>query len=255
MVQATNGKLYGVTFSGGANSVGVLFEYDPSANSYQVKHSFGSQINSLDGCCPVNSLIQATNGKLYGAAEGGLGGQGIVYEYDLTTSTFAKVDFYSSFDGVEALSTVMQASNGKIYGMTQQGGTYAQGTLYEYDPVTGALAKKFDFDGINGGIPHYTHLIEVAPGTGTEELAGNDLSVHPNPSAGVFTLETFVTGDEQRSIEITNTLGEQVAVIEAGDISNGMYKKHINIAHLPAGVYFITLETGGVKTVKKVIKR
>ena len=37
LCQASNGKLYGMTSGGGSNSYGVLFEYDPSTNTFTKK--------------------------------------------------------------------------------------------------------------------------------------------------------------------------------------------------------------------------
>jgi uncharacterized repeat protein (TIGR03803 family) len=253
LLRAANGKLYGVTYAGGLNSVGVLFEYDPAANTCTVKHTFGNQPNYTDGNAPIPSLIQATNGKLYGAAEGGLAGQGVVYEYDIATGAFSKYDFYGAFDGASVYGTLMQASNGKIYGMTRQGGIYAQGTLYEFDPSTAALAKKFDFDGTNGGIPHYTHLIEIAPGTGMNDIAVDGASIYPNPAVGEILIESFAAG-EQVNIAITNVLGAEVMSIQETAV-NGVCRKSIDISALDAGVYFISLESGDNRIIKKLVKQ
>src|SRR5437763_105573 len=53
--QASNGKLYGLTSSGGATGNGILFSYDPSANVYTKLLDF----NGANGASPYGSLIQA----------------------------------------------------------------------------------------------------------------------------------------------------------------------------------------------------
>ena len=40
LVQASNGKIYGITGNGGANNKGVLFEFDPITNTYVKKIDF-----------------------------------------------------------------------------------------------------------------------------------------------------------------------------------------------------------------------
>ena len=59
-IQATNGKLYGMTFQGGKNGVGVIFSYDPLASVYTNLHDF----DNVNGQSPTGSLMQATDGKL-----------------------------------------------------------------------------------------------------------------------------------------------------------------------------------------------
>ena len=63
LIQAIDGKLYGMTSQGGTNNVGVLFQFDPITNVYTKKLDFG---NSLIGSFPLGSLIQASDGNLYG---------------------------------------------------------------------------------------------------------------------------------------------------------------------------------------------
>ena len=62
LLQANDGKLYGMTLAGGANLYGALFRFDPFDSSYSDVFDF----NLSTGASPYGSLIQATNGKLYG---------------------------------------------------------------------------------------------------------------------------------------------------------------------------------------------
>ena len=40
LIETSDGKLYGMTYQGGANALGVLFEYDPSTATYMRKLDF-----------------------------------------------------------------------------------------------------------------------------------------------------------------------------------------------------------------------
>lgn len=62
LMEASNGKLYGMTVNGGANNRGVLFEYDTGNNAYTKKLGF----NGNNGVNPLGSIMEASNGKLYG---------------------------------------------------------------------------------------------------------------------------------------------------------------------------------------------
>jgi uncharacterized repeat protein (TIGR03803 family) len=161
LTPAPNGKLYGMTSTGGIFSAGVLFEYDPSTGTHTRKLDF----NNINGGFPYGSLTLASNGRLYGmASQGGANGQGVLFEYDPATSTYVKLlDFDGTNSGNNPNRDVIQASNGKLYGMTANGGANGFGVLFEYDLSTAAFSKKLDFDGTNGAAP-YGNLTEAANG-------------------------------------------------------------------------------------------
>jgi uncharacterized repeat protein (TIGR03803 family) len=67
----TDGNFYGTTPNGGASGVaGTLFSITP-AGQLTTLYSFCSQANCADGNGPFSGLIQATNGKFYGATFAG----------------------------------------------------------------------------------------------------------------------------------------------------------------------------------------
>ena len=163
LMQASNGKLYGMTQSGGSHYDGVLFEYDPATNTFTKKIDFDEYSK---GSSPYGSLIQASNGKLYGMTQsGGSHYKGVLFEYDPATNAFTKkIDFDGTNKGERPYGSLMQASNGKLYGMTKEGGTQGGGVLFEYDPTTNTFTKKIDFDGTNKGKKPYGSLIQAANG-------------------------------------------------------------------------------------------
>jgi uncharacterized repeat protein (TIGR03803 family) len=148
---ASNGKMYGMTNQGGANSFGVLFEYDPATSTYTKKLDFN---NTTNGANPKGNLTQAGNGKLYGMTNaGGTSGTGVLFEYDPATSTYTKkLDFINNTTGYYPNGSLAIAANGKLYGTTSSGGAN-NGVLFEYDPATSTFTKKFDFNGTNGSNP------------------------------------------------------------------------------------------------------
>jgi len=71
-------------------------------------------------------------------------------------------------------------------------------------------------------------------------------SIYPNPTTGLVT----VTGENLRQAEVFNMLGQQMLSIK----SEGN-ELRINMAELPAGVYFVNVtEESGKKCVRKVVK-
>ncbi|MBK9337936.1 MAG: hypothetical protein IPM98_15885 [Lewinellaceae bacterium] len=145
LMQASNGKLYGVTGGGGANLSGVLFEYDPVAKSYSALYSF----DYPTGAEPVGRLVESS-GKLYGmTAYGGSGGRGVLYEYDLNTQTYAvKIAFSSNGDAADPRGSLTDLG-GIFYGTTNAGGSESAGVLFSYDPNTNALNYWHHF-GVSG---------------------------------------------------------------------------------------------------------
>ena len=162
LMEASNGKLYGMTYVGGVINRGVLFEYDPATATFIKKLDFGGTVK---GNYPQGSLMEASSGKLYGMTyEGGVSNQGVLFEYDPTTTTFTKkIDFDGGVKERSPYGSLMEDSNGKFYGMTQQGGTNNAGVLFEYDPATATFIKKIDFDGVIGGYPQGS-LMEASNG-------------------------------------------------------------------------------------------
>lgn len=94
LTQCSNGKLLGTTQFGGKYGSGVIFEYDPSNNTYIKKFDF----DGPNGAYPHGNLVAGTNGKYYGVCyNGGTSNAGVIYEYDASTSTcIKKFDFISS---------------------------------------------------------------------------------------------------------------------------------------------------------------
>src|SRR5688572_21735556 len=78
LLKANNGKLYGVTDGGGNNEYGIIFSFDPSTSIYTRLHNF----DGVNGRNPRATLVQASNGKLYGTtAYGGSFNSGTIFSF------------------------------------------------------------------------------------------------------------------------------------------------------------------------------
>jgi uncharacterized repeat protein (TIGR03803 family) len=151
LLEAPNGKFYGMTKDGGTANKGELFEYDKVTNTYTSKHSF----QGIDGSSPNGSLIAAANGKFYGMTPlGGANGTGVLFEYDYLSNTYVKKFDFDGSTGGNPLASLKEAVNGLLYGMTSSGGTSNVGTLFEYNISAGTCTKKVDFNGTNGSSPN-----------------------------------------------------------------------------------------------------
>jgi uncharacterized repeat protein (TIGR03803 family) len=100
-----------------------------------------------------SGLVQATNGKLYGATdEGGANGYGTVFSIT-TTGTLTTLHSFDDTDGAYPGAGPIQATNGDLYGTTAAGGANGPyGTVFTITPG-GALTTLASFDGTDGYEP------------------------------------------------------------------------------------------------------
>jgi hypothetical protein len=136
IIQASNGKLYGVCSEGGLNK-GILYELNPNTQEFIKLYDFS--YSSDEGYFPSSGLLEV-NGKLYGSTMyGGTGGTGSFYEYDIETGTVNNL-LVLDYDSVGYSSYASPVYyNGHIYGLCRSGGEYNDGTLFSYNVNTGNI--------------------------------------------------------------------------------------------------------------------
>jgi uncharacterized repeat protein (TIGR03803 family) len=247
LIEASNGKLYGMTMQGGGvGSVGGLFEYDPLTNICNNLFGFDG---SAKGAQPLGSLVQALDENLYGlTVQGGLNNMGVLFQYNPITNIYTKkIDFDGLIKGSSPRGTLMQASDGNLYGLTNDGGVFGYGVLFQFNPITDMFTKKLDFNHLNGANPAFTNLIEINTSiTKIKDNANPDnLILYPNPNNGSFTFDLI----SKSKITITNVLGETVFSqwMEIG-------KQTFNLQYQINGVYFVKVTNSyGLSTTKKVV--
>lgn len=160
LIQANDGYLYGMTHDGGANNVGVIFQYNITSNTYTKK----VDLSSANGYNPGGRLLQASDGNIYGMTYyGGANNLGVIFQYNYTTNTYVKKMDLNNTIGSNPVGSLMQANNGNLYGMTYVGGSNNKGVIFEYNYSTNSYIKKFDFNTTNGYGP-YGNLIQATDG-------------------------------------------------------------------------------------------
>ena len=159
LIEASDGKLYGMTslgeLEGLTEGYGVIFKYDPNnIPNYTTLHNF-DRIN--EGAYPWGSLIEASDGNLYGMTMHGVGGEddkGVIFKYNINTFTDTTLYEFNGTDGAYPIGSLIEVSDGVFYGMTSKGGVNDSGVIFKYDinesvPYT----KLYDFNRTNGGEP------------------------------------------------------------------------------------------------------
>jgi uncharacterized repeat protein (TIGR03803 family) len=125
LVYATDGNLYGTTYTGGAGvscppdgGCGTVFEITPRG-AFTTLYSFCSPADCADGENPEAPLLRAPNLNFYGTTfNGGANGGGTVYQ--ITSSgtltvlhSFCALD--KCADGQEPIAGLLLASNGDLW--------------------------------------------------------------------------------------------------------------------------------------------
>ena len=160
LLQASDGKMYGMTAEGGANNLGVIFSFDVLSNSFTELKDF----DDINGSTPIGTLIQASDGLLYGmTANGGINESGVIFSFSTQDSTYQKLRDFESGTGYYPYGTLMQATDGKLYGMTYKGGNNNAGVIFSFNMQGAIYTKLTDLDSDSGGDP-FGNLIQASDG-------------------------------------------------------------------------------------------
>lgn len=131
-VTVTNGTVYGVTYFGGADDFGTIFDVGVDGSNYKSRFSFPAAPDI--GIYPNSPLVKTTNDLWYGTAfRGGAKGGGIVFSYSAQPSNFQVLHTFGDLpnDGVNPVGEIALGTLGEIYGVCAGGGTNSGGTIYQ----------------------------------------------------------------------------------------------------------------------------
>jgi uncharacterized repeat protein (TIGR03803 family) len=235
LVQATNGDLYGPTYSGGVNGGGTVFKITPSG-TLTTLYSFCSQSGCTDAADPFAGLVQATNGDLYGTTVlGGAYNDGTVFRITpggTLTTLYSFCSQSGCTDGQFPYARLVQATNGDLYGTAQLGGTHGKGTVFKITP-SGTLTTLYSFcsqSGCMDGEYPEAGLVQAANGnlygpTGQGGAEGYGTVFKITPNGTLTTLYSFCsqsgcTDGEWPSALVQATNGNLYGTTYAGGANN-----------------------------------
>jgi uncharacterized repeat protein (TIGR03803 family) len=234
LMQASDGYLYGATKFGGISNnfsgYGAIFRITTNG----VFTSLYSFTNGNDGAYPYGSLVQASDGNLYGTAlRGGTNGAGTVFRITTNGVFMPLYSFIPAHDGANPESGLVQAGDGYLYGTADQGGTNSFGTVFRIT-TNGVLASLYSFTGGNDGADPFAGLVSAGDGYlyGTTLYGGisNGLTgygtVFRITTNGVFTpFHSFTGGYDGANPQAGLTQagdGNLYGTTEYGGISNNL---------------------------------
>lgn len=193
-----NGKMYGLTASGGSSNLGVAFEWDPATNAYNKL----LELNGTNGWTFYGN-VTVYNGKLYCISnQGSANGYGAIYTIDPTLpfgSNTTVVKVLDANSGGTGNNNEMIVYNNKLYGCLYQGGANSGGVLFELNPADNTFTQLVNFNYTTTGanplgklVPHGAKFLGLcsvggANGTGTvyEWDPANPTTVTTKASFGV----------------------------------------------------------------------
>jgi len=152
MVQALNGLLYGTTYGGGAHGGGTVFDIKTTGGTPTILYSFCSLSACADGDAPQPTLIQGTDGNLYGSTYdgGAFTYYGNVFKIS-SAGVFTSLHSFDGTDGDEPIGGLTQAIDGNFYGTTQVDGVNGYGTVFKITSG-GTLTTLYNFC-VSSGCP------------------------------------------------------------------------------------------------------
>jgi uncharacterized repeat protein (TIGR03803 family) len=150
LMMDTAGNLYGTTYYGGAFNDGTVFELAAGSGTITALASF----NGTDGSTPAAAPLVDAGGNLYGTTyRGGASGDGTVFEVRAGSGTITTLVSFNGTNGALPEGALTMDSKGNLYGITEEGGTYGYGTVFELAPSSGAITTLATFNRTNGSYP------------------------------------------------------------------------------------------------------
>jgi uncharacterized repeat protein (TIGR03803 family) len=191
----SNGVLYGTSFGleTASDQCGTVFRITVATKAEKTLHAFL-------GASPfqrLNSGLLDVGGTLYGVAAGGADFYGIIYKINPRTDTQSTLYTFTGGADGGAPKGGLVADGALLYGVTEIGGANQAGTIFSFNPSSGAETVLYSFPA-NAGTPSgpLALLGGVLYGTtavGGSSGAGSVFAFNPTKNA-FATLYSFTGG-------------------------------------------------------------
>lgn len=238
LLEASDGRLYGVNSRGGAFSGGTIFAIDRGLGGTHAVTTF-HDFRRSEGWHPYSGLIEGSDGSLYGTtADGGALGGGTVFRINRFGQLVVIHVLNPATDGRSPMGALVQAADGRFYGTTVSGGPGGEGTVFSV-AQTGGFTVLHAFSGPDGAAP-VGALIQGHDGQfyGTTRNGGD---------SGVGTVFRISSGGSFVSLTSFARSGTNTPLAGLAEVSPGLFCG-TNAAgfglNLPGGAQFVV--SGGL---------
>ena len=174
IVQAGDGRLYGANTFASKSPVqaGTIFSLNSDGSDFKVLRVFDPYAGEGGG--PLASVIQASDGLLYGTTGfgGGIDRAGGVFKLAADGTGYTELMSFSQTDGANPRAALIEASDGLLYGTTPVGG-FGYGTVFRLNRAGTDFAVLRSFHPVDGAYPQAA-LVQGADGAlyGTARAGG-----------------------------------------------------------------------------------
>jgi uncharacterized repeat protein (TIGR03803 family) len=137
LIADASGNLYGTTYYGGASGLGSVFKLALGGKGRYRERVLYSFKGGSDGSSSTSTLAFGKPGVLYGTASAGGGtcGCGTIFEVDARSGNEQTLHrFGNGTDGAYPYYGLTADGNGNFVGTTVAGGSFGQGTVFEFKP-------------------------------------------------------------------------------------------------------------------------
>jgi uncharacterized repeat protein (TIGR03803 family) len=147
------GNLYGTTFYGGYQDLGVVFKLTPTLHGYwteTVLYEFGS-----NACSPKTDVLFDRHGNLFGTAQGCPALPGAVFRLVPRGGSWSEsvLKYFNDGTNYGPGTTLLIDDAGNIYGTTAGGGSHLHGTVFKLAPPGWSETIPHSFSGSDGDFP------------------------------------------------------------------------------------------------------
>jgi uncharacterized repeat protein (TIGR03803 family) len=180
VTEATDGRLYGTTRHGGLNDAGIIFSLQKDGTDFSILLNLST--NQNDAPFPMNNLLEAKNGRLYGRTIGNdSAGGSAIFSLQKNGSDLQILHRFDSTlgDFSEPYGGLIEGSDGFIYGAYPETGPENDGLVFRIGNDGSNYEVLHDFrssqkDGIvpSGGLYESTegYLYGVTVGGGIKDF-------------------------------------------------------------------------------------
>jgi len=252
-------KLYGMTYRGGANSMGCIYKINTDGMGYKDIHDF-----TENSPWPVGALT-ISNNVLYGSLWlGGSEGDGSFFKIDTDGTAYTTLYAFNGTNGQYCLGTPAFLYN-TLFGMTYAGGLNQRGIIFSILPDGSDFSDLLDFNWMSvplgsgpvgqlimsdtvlygmtlgGGGSDQGVIFKYVPVNTAIYESLSENYVYPNPTSGIL------------HIDVQNLVKTEIFNMEGNHVGS-YYGSVVDISSIPVGMYIMYIyNTDGLINREKII--